>query len=261
MSRSENRSRYNPDMIEIPDVEAGYTATEKKKSSKNTDKVGCFDVVRQSFLSCTSRRGFLCCCGVTLIVLILLFGLIALIIYLACWKGIPTFNIVGIVPSNSAGEGLNMASSTVSTEAILNVQVKNPNKIPLTFSSIQVHIFNKYKSDLEIGNVTITDLYLPSDSESIKQFALTIKYRLRDDPGNVILRDLVNSCTVLPGQKKPTKSLEILLKANPIVQVTREIKITIPEIQNVQSVDCPWTGTDIFRGLNMNNFDKVIQPK
>ncbi|KAF9277331.1 hypothetical protein BGZ68_009376 [Mortierella alpina] len=191
----------------------------------------CFPCIRS-----TCGRVSLCICLLLLVVIIVL-----VIVVFTVFK-LPTVDYRGL--QGDPVFTLMQGNTTFGVNLVANIEAHNPNPIGFYFDSIiATAYYPKYAPSIGGGNVSHVNF--PSKSTKMIQFPITVVYNRNQDPGFMVVQDLLTTCGITGGSVGQ-------------ITINYELKVTIkivgisisPAIKN-QSVnlDCPANIKDIAKDL------------
>ncbi|KAF9974332.1 hypothetical protein BGZ65_008792, partial [Modicella reniformis] len=191
---------------------------------------------KKSCLHSTCGRVTCCCC------LILLLGIIALAIVIFTMFKLPTVKYLDMEAEPQFT--FNQGETMLAVSLVANIEVTNPNPIGFNFEAITATAYYpNYSPTIGGGNLNHVDF--PSKSSKIIHFPISARYSGSQDNGYVVVRDILNRCGVLGGEK--TK-----LTINYDLQLTFKIIFfnISPTIKNQHvDLDCPANVQDIANNI------------
>ena len=237
-----------PKRIERKAITHSGAPAETVSQHELNQKPGFFDFTRQVGKSAASRGPLFWAC-LCFGILILLIAITALVLFLMFYVGVPQVQIKGIdVPKTNETTNINVdlgepnkRPPSLGFQIYVNVAIQNPNKLDLAFDRIDITAQHPRIPDLTIGRSVLTDIVLPKQGDLELKVLMNVKYSFKDDPLGNIPTDLLDSCSIAPGNSAPIKQLQLNLALDAKMKITEVIKIQLPTITSQPQFTCPQT--------------------
>jgi len=190
--------------------------------------------------------GRFCCC--TLMITLLLFVSIALTLVL--WVRPPNVSIGEVQTVSKSGSAIQLQEDGITINLGVPIAVDNPNYFAINFKQIKAQIFYPI-NNTGVGEGILNDVMIRSNTQTNLTFPFSIDYKIKLDPGNLILKDLAQKC----GLRGSKSDLSVRYK---ITLQLRVLFIPIaPVVSNSFSFACPINPSDLEEliknaGLNLD---------
>ncbi|KAF9920029.1 hypothetical protein FBU30_010233 [Linnemannia zychae] len=232
-SLSNDTSPMRPNDPENPQgLTRGKSGVSRIKYGKEKSKcLPCFPCIR-------STCGRVTCC----ICLILLLAIIALVIVIFTVFKLPKVNFKGM--DGAPIFQYNQGQTTFGVNLTALIEVQNPNPIGFNFESITATAYYPNYAPT-LGGGSLTNVNFPSKSTVNLSFPIGASYDRTQDPGFVVIKDILNRCGVTGGDKSN-------------IAINYDLKLTLriigiaisPTIKNQHvTVPCPDDISNITQGI------------
>ncbi|CAG8616552.1 18955_t:CDS:10 [Dentiscutata erythropus] len=175
--------------------------------------------------SCGKTCAIICC-----IILLIIIGIIAAVLL---FGRVPSVDFLGVVNSPTGAQPYVMKASGFDFNFGLRIQVNNPNVIGATFSMIKAVAYYPGHQNA-IGGGNLTNVNIPSKSNTTINFPFTINYDASIDPGFSILLDIATKCGLTGGNKTQLEIDYTLTLSFNVLFIPLS-----PSFQKTAKMDCP----------------------
>lgn len=208
---------------------------------------------RENYQVSTFSFGRCCCCVLSLVVLVaVILGVIALVVFMVIKPKKPEFNLQSVTVVSLQTEPP-LGSALTSMEVLLTLRITmafsalNPNKVGIKYSSSNFYVMYK---DMRLGVAMVPPFYQPSHSNTTVETELMVT---RVNILQVAAQDLIRDATV--NDRVPLRivgdvgaRIRVLQINSPKVQVSLNCEIVIsPRRRTLTDKQC---GVDSVDGVN-----------
>ncbi|KAI3651484.1 hypothetical protein MP228_003656 [Amoeboaphelidium protococcarum] len=258
MSQSQQKLRYTPAKMRMssdslhsgrPQSVASPADSEAQSLYADGKGAGAGGVARQMLKSAMSR-GWKFWVLTSLCLLLFLLGLIALIVYLVLWVGMPTVDVKSAKALESQNGSIRNAlmfdlgqdgkrAPSFNLSVIVSAVINNPNRMDLAFEDVVITAADAVLPSQILATSRLSSYTLPKQKLSPLDLPMNLFFDFGMDKSGVLPKDIIASCSIPPNSNKPVKQFQIYVRVDAVLKVTDVIKIRIPTIQHTAGFDCP----------------------